>query len=603
MKLIFLFLPSIFLFPFDAQAQLPAACGGGAAPAVGCDLACISCNFNGFSGSTAGYPSGPAVDFCGTVENAQWLGFIAGTGEATFTVMPANCLNGNGVQVALYSDCTKSPIACEKGEMDGGFLPVSITAPLNPGSNYYLLIDGYAGDQCDFTVSVTPNNAVYEPPLGSIQQVTGPSQLCPGATATYTVAEVFGAGAYIWSGPAGTLFDSLPSPATIIGAAGNQVQVTMGTASGPICVQAANSCNSTLACASSMAVEALPDSYRPGIEADTLQHLNCTDDPLVLLAKITPPGNYIFQWTADSLGHLVSGMNSPKPSVDKIGTYTLYVANTVNGCASTFEIAVGEPDFPTNAELALKHITCYAAKNGELKIGPVSGGLGPFVYALDGAPFLNALEFRYLRPGDHTLLLQGANGCEWDTTFTIQEPPELLLDMGADTTIHLGTALQLWTKDMVNYPDRIDQLLVTPAAISAMVCDTCMFAPKHSLRYAVTVLDSNGCKAADERLVYVNTERYVFIPNVFKPESPDGNNLFRVFCGEDVARVQAFRVLDRWGKLVFEYSDFLPDDPDSAWDGRLEGEKLPPNVFVYFAEVKFKDGETVQYRGDVTLVR
>lgn len=589
------FIPKIF-------AQLPPACGG-TAPATLCNKACISCNFDGYAGSTQGFPSGPAIDFCGTVENAQWMGFIAGQPEATFTVYPSKCSDGNGLQIALYEDCTQAPLACEKGKEDGGKIPVSIKVSLQPGHNYFLLIDGYAGDQCDFTVGVTPKEAVYEPPLGMVEAIQGKTEGCPGATFTYAVPPVFGAGAYIWDGPPGTLVDSMPVPATIVGGSGNKVQITLGDQSGNICVQAANSCESNPPCASSLFVQVLDDSYRPQLIADSVSHLTCTGEPAKILVDIKPLANYIIRWTADSAGNIVAGANSSQVQVDRIGNYTLDVTNTVTGCTSSKTIRVGEPDIPSAAELTLQPITCYGKNNGVLDIGAVTGGTAPFIYALDEGPYQVAPHFPYLTPGDHHLVIEGIDGCKLDSTVAIAEPAELLVTLDPDTTIHLGQEVSLWKDDQINYPDRRDQLIVSAPLTIDMLCDTCMYQPVTSFRYEVTVLDSNGCKATDDRTIVVERARRVFIPNVFAPDSPLDNAVFRIYCGEDVERIRSFRVYSRWGRSILDQNDLAPNDPAMGWDGRINGEKAGPSVFLYIAEIQFKDGETELFRGDVTLVR
>jgi hypothetical protein len=53
--------------------------------------------------------------------------------------------------------------------------------------------------------------------------------------------------------------------------------------------------------------------------------------------------------------------------------------------------------------------------------------------------------------------------------------------------------------------------------------------------------------------------------------------------------------------MVHEYYNFAPNNPDSGWDGKVKGQKAVPAVFVYYAEILFKDGEVVLYKGDVTL--
>lgn len=586
-------------------AQLPGACGSGFLPATACEDACILCNFNGYSGSTTGFPSGPAVDFCGTVENVQWVGFIAGATTATFTITPSNCSDGNGVQVALYADCMSAPMACDKGEADGGNLPVSITATLIPGYNYFLLIDGYAGDQCDFTIAVDPPEAVYEPPLGVVGAVSGPTKLCPGGSGQFYIQEVFGASAYIWDGPPGTLVNGDSVPVTVAGKAGTLVTVTIGNQPGAICVQAANSCEVNPPCTGSLNVELLDDSYRPQLEADTTDHLPCSGAPLRLRPDITPEqGNYLFAWTADSSGHIRTDTSLWFVEVDKTGRYTFRVTDLNNGCSSELNIGVAEPDTPRVGRWTLRHATCYGYRDGALHVDSMAGGQEPFLFSLGEEGLLGpSPDFRLLQAGDYTLFVEDSDGCAWDTTFQITQPDELLVTLDPDTTVLLGEPLELLRDRMLSDPDRVVQRLSNPADFTPMLCDTCMYKPLHSFKYAVTVLDSNGCKGADERTVLVDQTRRVFIPNAFRPEGGNGNESFRIYGGDDLERVAVFRIFNQWGNLVHERYDFYPDDAASWWNGTYRGDKVGPGVFVYQVEVLFRDGEKEVLRGDVLVVR
>lgn len=603
-----LLLPLVLGITASLYAQLPAPCGSSSESSNSCDNACIFCNFDGFVSNTAFGDSdgGDSVDFCGTLENAQWIGFIASTSSITFTATPFFCNDGNGVQIALYADCNSAPIHCNIGKENGGDTPVSVTGNgLNPGSNYYLLIDGYAGDNCNFSIDVSPSDAVYEPPLGVVGEITGPTEACPGAVFQYSVVSVYGAGAYIWDGPPGTLVNGDSVPAVVMAPEGSLVEITIGTQSGPICVQAANSCKQNPPCSGSLDITVLDDSYRPTIIMEKPQALNCTDDPARLLVEIDPPATYSYQWTADSAGHIVRGENSARVEVDSIGLYTFTVTNVVNGCASTDSVEVTEPRIPDGAALNIRHISCYGKNDGIIAVDSVANGVGPYLYMLDGNSFNLDPEIRFVEAGDHTLTIQGANGCEWDTTFAMLEPAELLVVLDPDTTLHLGEELQVWRNSAVNYPDRVKEMHVTPLDLHDFMCDTCQFLPINSFRYRVMVMDSNGCEATDDRLVVVDKERYVFVPNVFEPENAtdSGNNYFTVFGGTDVELVKSLRVFNRWGKAVFEKFDFAPNEPVEGWDGKIQDDQAQPAVFIYLAEVLFKDGETVQYRGDVTLVR
>ena len=121
------------------------------------------------------------------------------------------------------------------------------------------------------------------------------------------------------------------------------------------------------------------------------------------------------------------------------------------------------------------------------------------------------------------------------------------------------------------------QVLVKPLELLPMICDTCQYHPTYSFHYTVTAIDSSGCLAVDDRTVTVSKERYVFVPNVFKPDSGDNvNAFFNVFGGEDVARIQLFRIVNRWGSIVYERTDFFPNDSFAAWDGNVSGQPANP---------------------------
>ena len=63
------------------------------------------------------------------------------------------------------------------------------------------------------------------------------------------------------------------------------------------------------------------------------------------------------------------------------------------------------------------------------------------------------------------------------------------------------------------------------------------------------------------------------------------------------------RVYSRWGALLYDQTNFIPDDLGLiGWDGTLNGKTLNPGVFVYLIEVTFVDGQVLLYRGDVTLL-
>jgi hypothetical protein len=69
----------LFAASWGLKAQLPDPCPENDTPAADfCSDICIYCNFNGYMGSSFGYTGQTPPGFCGTIENEQWFGFIAG---------------------------------------------------------------------------------------------------------------------------------------------------------------------------------------------------------------------------------------------------------------------------------------------------------------------------------------------------------------------------------------------------------------------------------------------------------------------------------------------------------------------------------------------
>ncbi len=77
----------------------------------------------------------------------------------------------------------------------------SVTATgLTPGRRYYIMVDGFNGDACDFSITITGSRTYGLPlPPGPITQTQGVQTSCVGATSCYSIAPVSGASTYNWT--------------------------------------------------------------------------------------------------------------------------------------------------------------------------------------------------------------------------------------------------------------------------------------------------------------------------------------------------------------------------------------------------------------------
>lgn len=123
------------------------------------------------------------------------------------------------------------------------------------------------------------------------------------------------------------------------------------------------------------------------------------------------------------------------------------------------------------------------------------------------------------------------------------------------------------------------------------------------VEYMVTIDHFCGTKVLSTDIGFEASCTDVFIPNIFSPNFDGLNDYFMIQDGGDIQNISVFRIADRWGNLVFEARDFPANNTTFGWDGTLNGEALLSGVYIYFAEINFRDGSTVIVKGDVTLVR
>ncbi len=359
-------------------------------------------------------------------------------------------------------------------------------------------------------------------------------------------------------------------------------------------------------CPRPIPVDVTSNFVQPQVNAFVNELLDCNTTSLTISTTGTSVGPiYTYTWHTSS-GNIVSGANGLSPVVDEAGQYIFVVSNNINGCKDSVTVLVeNDPEVPTAFDLLVRDIRCYGESNGVVTVNDIIGGTEPFTFSLDGGAGSPTNQYTGLTAGNYTLTLEDANGCLLDTAITISEPSELLVQLGDDVTVQLGeeatvtaqianvTPLQSITW---NYAPNCDSLTVP--------CLDFTYTPLSSYRHEITVLDSNGCVARDQVNVIVRKDRLVYVPNIFKPSSTDPlNNQLMIQGGTGVVKVHQWQIYDRWGDAVFSVSDFLPNDPNYAWDGKINGDDGHAAVYVWFAEIEFLDGQIELFEGDVTIMR
>ncbi len=356
-------------------------------------------------------------------------------------------------------------------------------------------------------------------------------------------------------------------------------------------------------CVNAISVEVGGDVNPPTANAGNDQTLDCLQTLIELLGSSTST-NVDFVWTVDDPNVVISNPNAPGITVDQPGVYTLTVTQLDNSCQAIDQVVVDLFQNVPQGELDISPPTCFGDENGSIYV-EVDPANGPYDFSLNGISNGSTNFFTPLEAGLYVLEITDGQGCTWSTQVFLPEPQPVVVEMGADLVVELGESVTLQVQYTVP-SSQLDTILWTPSELfpcEIMPCDVMEITPLQQTSVEVTVIDTNGCEGSDILALFVRKDRNIFIPNVFSPNGDGTNDQFMIFSGDDVLRVKSFLVFSRWGETVFEYYDFVPNNPAFGWDGKHRGEPLNPAVFAWFAVVEFVDGEEVLFEGDVSLVR
>lgn len=333
-----------------------------------------------------------------------------------------------------------------------------------------------------------------------------------------------------------------------------------------------------------------PEIVLDNIETD-ISCFGAGDGEIITFSGGGRPG-YTYRWSNGSATDTVL-------TNLEAGIYTLSLTDQ-NGCLRTLTDTIIEPNeiFPVLEESI--DLTCFEEATGAFRLS-ATGGTPDYTYSADGANFQVDPLLENLFAGDYRLYVQDANGCLDSLEGTLFQPIEFIVDPGNDLSIVLGydTILRAVSNYMpvsYNWGPETLQCLDPP-------CTRVRAAPVATTLYTVIGTNAAGCLDSAQVQVKVIEDRPLFIPNAFSPDGNGTNDGFTVFGGPAVDQINTLRVYDRWGGLVFERDDFMPNEPSLGWDGTVDGKRVNSAVFVYYASVRYINGSTVEFKGDVTVVR
>lgn len=311
-----------------------------------------------------------------------------------------------------------------------------------------------------------------------------------------------------------------------------------------------------------------------------------------------------FSWSGN-----VAGANDMLASDLTPGTYSVTVTD-VEGCQDSVRYTIGEPEAIIFSVLPIEEPLCFGETTPVLidtAFGGTSNGIDDFSFSVNNDGFrIPVGQTGTAFAGEVVVTVFDSVGCSAEQTFSVNQPPQILIDLADEITIELGDSLTR-LNPLVSPAGDVYEYLWTPADfLSADTVRNPLIFPFESRDYVFRVTNANGCQAFADIFVEVDANRNVYIPNVFSPNRDGRNEDFRIFACQGVRSVNTVQVFDRWGGLVYVNDNLEPNclDGIQLWDGTGQnGKPVNPAVFVYVIEVEFLDNAKLLYRGDITVLR
>ena len=276
---------------------------------------------------------------------------------------------------------------------------------------------------------------------------------------------------------------------------------------------------------------------------------------------------------------------------------------TSYGCDSivTLDLTILS-DTDISAEFNYIDPGCVGENNGTIIIDTLINGSEPYQIFINDVLQTELFQFD-LTGGEYNYHIEDRYECHFDTTINLLIPQEFIVDLGEDLFIDLGDSVEINAFFSESVYNTI--WAVSDNILCETECESLILTPEKSLEILLTAQTvRGGCLSSDSLKINVRDVRRVYIPNAFSPNNDGVNDYFTIFGkAPNVQQINNFSVYSRWGELVYEAKNFLPNDTSNRWDGTFKGNALAVGTYVYAVEILFLNGEIGFYKGDVSLIK
>jgi len=388
-------------------------------------------------------------------------------------------------------------------------------------------------------------------------------------------------------------------------------------------------------CAQPVNSNAISITVQPGlagnaITAPAITAFCAIGDPAVITGGTATGGDgtYVYQWQNSADGTTftdIPGAASVNYDPPVLNATTYYRRTVTSGACPTPLISnvVTISVFPVVANNAITApaVTSFCSNGdpGAIIGSTPTGGNNTYIYqwqsSTDGTIFndiagatakdydpagLNATTYyrRTVTSGCATALISSPVQIE-----VIQQLPAPVVSVGATTT---SSVTFQWdaVSGATGYQVSIDNGLTftDPSSGSNGLTHTVSgLQAQQSVTIIVRAVGNSSCALSSNSTAVTGIAAsplgdQIFVPNAFTPNGDGRNDIVYVHSAN--IKSLKFYIYDQWGELLYTSLN-----QTSGWDGTYKGTKEPVGVYVYYLEAVMNDGQWVNKKGTITLLR
>jgi gliding motility-associated-like protein len=312
---------------------------------------------------------------------------------------------------------------------------------------------------------------------------------------------------------------------------------------------------------------------------------------------------YTVIWEVLEGDFFIQDPSSPNILINEEGKFVLQVLEKRNSCLTKEIFTVTKiTDIITDFDLDIDSPICPNDLLGSISVSKVYGGIAPFDYGINQL-FSKENDFFDLSPGSYIIDVVDSRGCKFSKTGIVSSPGVLDIDIVGGSIFAPGELASFIAN--IN-KDRYLIKSIQWFLDDVLICDSCydvQFNINKTGTLKLVVLTEEGCVVITEKIIFLDTNIQIFIPDIFTPNRDGINDIFTFYTAETSLWVNQFSVFDKWGNEVYQVKNIDPLNSKIGWDGTYKNKDLGPGVYIYMLLIQRPNEELKTLKGEVLLAR